>query len=212
MWKIKLEKDQNLFFTSDTHYNHKNICRGVSNWEAKEKTRDFSTIEKMNSSLVNNINSRVGQDDILIHMGDWSFGGFESIAEFRNRIVCKNIYLILGNHDHHIENNREDSKSHFADVSNYSRLEVKTHKGDVLDFVLCHFPICSWHDLSKGVIHLFGHVHLTPNLKITQGKAMDVGVDGNNLYPYSLKEVLDIMKNQECCSISVYEDHHVLVK
>jgi len=185
MWKIELQKGQDLFFTSDTHYNHKNICRGVTNWDDSKKTRDFKSLEKMNSSIVNNINSKVGQDDVLIHLGDWSFGGFESIKEFRDRIICKNIYLVLGNHDHHIENNRDNCQSHFIEVSNYSRLQVKTKQGEELNFVLCHFPICSWQDLNKGVIHLFGHVHLPQNLKITRGKAMDVGVDGNDLSPYS---------------------------
>jgi len=209
MWKIELQKGQDLFFTSDTHYNHKNICRGVTNWDDSKKTRDFKSLEKMNSSIVNNINSKVGQDDVLIHLGDWSFGGFESIKEFRDRIICKNIYLVLGNHDHHIENNRDNCQSHFIEVSNYSRLQVKTKQGEELNFVLCHFPICSWQDLNKGVMHLFGHVHLPQNLKITRGKAMDVGVDGNDLSPYSLKEITSIMKPQPCCSVSVYEDHHV---
>ena len=36
MWKIKLEPGQQLFFTSDTHYNHKNICRGVTNWRTAD--------------------------------------------------------------------------------------------------------------------------------------------------------------------------------
>ncbi len=30
--KIVLEKGQNLFFTSDTHYGHTNICRATTNW------------------------------------------------------------------------------------------------------------------------------------------------------------------------------------
>lgn len=209
MWKIELKKGQDLFFISDSHFNHKNLCRGVSCWDSKEKTRDFQTLQKMNSTLVNNINSVVGQDDILIHLGDWSFGGFESISEFRNRIICKNIYLILGNHDHHIENNRENCRSNFIDVAHYARLEVKSDVGGENSFVLCHFPICSWHDLNRGVIHLFGHVHLPPNSKLMEGKAMDVGMDGNNLFPYSLKEILSIMKKQPCSSIFVHVDHHV---
>jgi len=31
----------------------------------------------MNDTLVNNINEMVGENDVLIHLGDWSFGGFE---------------------------------------------------------------------------------------------------------------------------------------
>jgi len=96
----------NIWFTSDTHYNHKNICRGVSEWKDKETTaRDFEHLAHMNYRLVRNINSVVMQDDILYHLGDWSFGGIESIWQFRQQIYCKNIHLITGNHDQHIKKN-----------------------------------------------------------------------------------------------------------
>ena len=103
MLKIKLEPGQNIWITSDTHYNHKNICRGVTNWRTQDgqvpidSTRPFELLEDMNQVLIDNINNNVGQDDILIHLGDWSFGGFESIEAFRDRIICKNIHLVLGN-------------------------------------------------------------------------------------------------------------------
>jgi calcineurin-like phosphoesterase family protein len=105
MLKIDLNFGQKLFVTSDTHYNHKNICRGVTNWRTADgeipisQTRDFKNLDHMNDAIVNKINEVIGQDDILIHLGDWSFGGFESIKEFRDRLICKNIYLIYGNHD-----------------------------------------------------------------------------------------------------------------
>lgn len=35
-----------VFITSDTHYGHANICRGVSTWDDKTKCRDFDTVEK----------------------------------------------------------------------------------------------------------------------------------------------------------------------
>ena len=118
MWHIKLQPHQKLFFTSDTHYNHKNICRGVTSWtHAEGHTRDFPTLAKMNDTIVNNINNVVGQDDILIHLGDWSFGGFESISEFKHRLICQNVYLILGNHDHHTDKNRDDIRRLFLSVS-----------------------------------------------------------------------------------------------
>ncbi len=61
----------NVWITSDTHYSHKNICRGVTNWRTQDgqipisQTRDFTTIKKMNATIVNNINENVGQDDML---------------------------------------------------------------------------------------------------------------------------------------------------
>ena len=74
---IKIDNNIKVWITSDTHYSHTNICRGVTNWRMPDgsvpiiQTRDFETIDKMNSSIVNNINEVVGQDDILIHLGDW---------------------------------------------------------------------------------------------------------------------------------------------
>ena len=113
--KIELKQGQRLWFTSDTHYNHSNICRSTTRWtDADDVTRDFSSLDKMNEELVHWINKRVAQDDILIHLGDWSFGGFESIKEFRDRIVCQNVHLVLGNHDHHIERNKNDIQDIFV--------------------------------------------------------------------------------------------------
>jgi len=82
---LKIEKDSNgifpnIWICSDPHYNHKNICRGTTNWRTLdgevpvEQTRDFDTLERMNQSILDGINFNVGQDDVLICLGDWSFG------------------------------------------------------------------------------------------------------------------------------------------
>jgi calcineurin-like phosphoesterase family protein len=218
MMKIKLNKGR-IFFTSDTHYSHTNICRGVSNWRDENgnvpthQTRDFETLEQMNDKIVESINSVVGENDTLFHLGDWSFGGFDNIEEFRNRINCKNIHLILGNHDHHIERNKGDIQRLFSSVNQYLRLQVSVYPGTTLyagevDLVLMHYPIASWHNMNDNVIHLHGHVHLPPDKKLSQGKAMDVGVDGNNMVPYSLGEILNIMSKQPISKLSLPQDHH----
>ena len=213
--------DVDVWITSDTHFSHKNICRGTTNWRTQEggipisQTRDFSTIEKMNSTIVDNINENVGQDDILIHLGDWSFGGFERIEEFRNRIVCKNIHIITGNHDHHIENNKNGVQSLFASVSKYQNLVVKTNVGTLASaehrFALMHFPLASWDNMARKAIHLHGHVHFGPDKRIGKGKMMDVGVDGNGLYPINMSEVVSLMKDQPVKSMFEF-DHHELVE
>ena len=211
MWNIKLKQGQKLFFTSDTHYHHKNICRGVTSWtDGLDATRPFDTLEEMDNLIVNNINEIVGQDDILVHLGDWSFGGFDYVTEFRNRINCDNIYLILGNHDHHIERNRQNVQTLFNKTSHYEVLFVTDEDGDDLnyEFVLSHFPIVSWHDMNKGRFHVFGHVHLPRNKKVMPGRSMDVGMDGNNLIPYELKEVVAILENRPIKTTMIESDHH----
>ena len=64
--KLKLNQNQRVFFTSDTHYNHTNICEGVSNWGPESYKRQFQTLDQMNAVLVNNINTFVQPNDILI--------------------------------------------------------------------------------------------------------------------------------------------------
>jgi calcineurin-like phosphoesterase family protein len=201
-----------VWITSDTHYSHKNICRGVTAWRTKEgeipvsQTRDFATIEKMNSTIVNNINEVVGQDDMLVHLGDWSFGGFEQVREFWDRIICKNIHLVLGNHDHHIENNRDGSQGLFKSVSHYNTLEIGQFK-----FRLMHYPISSWDGLGKGVMHLHGHCHLPNNLKLSKGQRMDVGMDGHTEFrPYNVyREVVSLLRNRPKVSEIGDYDHHL---
>jgi calcineurin-like phosphoesterase family protein len=198
-----------VWITSDTHFSHKNICRGVTNWRTQDgeipvdSTRDFETIEQMNEILVNNINNVVDQDDTLIMLGDVSFGGFNNIGIFLDRLVCKNIHLILGNHDTHIENNRNNIQDRFLSVNHYLEVNI-----DSYNFVLCHYPLQSWHGLNKGVIHLHGHIHLGVNKKFGNGKKMDVGVDGNNMNPYSISEIIKIMDKREIFS-DIDGDHHL---
>jgi calcineurin-like phosphoesterase family protein len=213
--KLVLEKDQNLLFTSDTHYGHTNICRATTNWtNADNVTRDFKSLEHMNDTIVNNINEVVGENDILIHLGDFSFGGFEKIEEFRNRIICKNVHLVLGNHDHHTERNKDNIQRLFSSVNHYINLDVRRpsliNKGemDKFKFVLMHFPIASWDGMNDGVIHLHGHVHLPKHQRIAEGRAMDVGVDGNDMYPLGVFGVLNLLKNQPIKSLVLPKDHH----
>jgi len=213
---LKIEKNNDgtfpeVWIFSDPHYNHSNICRGTTNWRTVEgeipieQTRDFTTLEKMNESIINGINWNVGQDDILICLGDWSFGGFEYIEEFRNRIVCKNVHLVLGNHDHHIERNKGNIQKLFTSVSDYETLIIGKRT-----FRLFHYPIQSWNGMNNGDIHLHGHVHLPPNRKFGQGKKMDVGMDGHPEFrPYNImREIVPIMDKRDMRS-DMPNDHHV---
>lgn len=55
---------RNIWFTSDTHFGHKNICRGETRWATIDKdtgmkipsqnTRDFETLEEMNNESSKN--------------------------------------------------------------------------------------------------------------------------------------------------------------
>jgi len=214
--KIVVNPGQRVFFTSDTHYNHTNICRGVSNWDGARGTRDYDSLSQMNADLQDNINMLVGKDDILIHLGDWSFGGFDSIIALRNKINCKNIHLFLGNHDHHILNNKGNVQDLFASVNAQRMVTIviqPTTKDDAVvkhRFVMSHYPLASWQDMGQGVMHIHGHIHTPHQFKVGPGKMMDVGIDGNlNFQPYSIQQVLDLIKDRPIKSLLVHQfDHH----
>lgn len=197
---IQLRKGQSVWFTSDTHYNHSNFCSSTSQWSDKSKTRVFESLQDMNDTIVKNINDLVCKNDYLFHLGDFSFGGIEYISEFRKRINCKNVHLILGNHDLHISNNDDNVQRYFSTVKDYLYLKINRQVNNQTikeRFVLFHYPIASWNGLHRGVIHLHGHTHLPKEIRISKGKSMDVGIDGNDYFPILMEEVLDIMKYQE---------------
>lgn len=200
----------NIYFTSDPHFNHKNIVRGESAWikntQETQNTRNFDTLEEHNQALVKSWNSIVKHNDILYCLGDWSFSGHESIKAFRNQLGCQNIHLILGNHDQHIEPVDSPYRGCFNSVQHVLQFDLKlglskTGYMGKQGFFLSHYSHQVWNKHNKGKIHLFGHSHGT--LKGI-GKSMDVGVDTNDLYPYHLDEILDIMKGKESHII----DHH----
>jgi calcineurin-like phosphoesterase family protein len=214
--KLTLNKGQNIFFTSDTHFSHSNICSATTKWkDAGNTVRKFSSLEEMNRTIVNNINAVVGEDDILFHLGDWSFGGFEQIQKLRSQLVCKNIHIILGNHDHHIQNDKDGVQSLFSSVHLFIphlliKREKEGSKGMMERFGFCifHYPIASWIDMNQGVIHLHGHVHLPKHLRLGEGRSLDVGMDGNDMKPYSLDEVIRLVKNQPIKKLVLPKDHH----
>lgn len=203
---------KNIWFTSDTHYHHKNIVKGTTSWKFEEnpydidRTRNFNTLEEHNDALVTSINSVVKENDELWHLGDWSFGGHEKIKEFRDRLNCKNIHLVFGNHDQHIEPVSSSYRNLFSSCQYVKNLSFKidsqiSGKYGKTNIFLSHYSHQIWANSHHGAIHLFGHSHGT--LKGV-GRSMDVGCDTNNLYPYHLDEIINIMKNIKLEIV----DHH----
>lgn len=190
-----------IYFTSDTHFGHKNIVKGTTSWtsfkegSSHQGVRDFDTLEEHNYTLIKHINEKVGYSDTLYHLGDWSFGGKENIQKFREQLACNDIHLIFGNHDQHIEPLESPFKSLFSSCSYYKELSINKQR-----FVLLHYGMRVWNKSHHGSIHLYGHSHGTlPSF----GRSMDVGVDTNNLYPYSIEEIIKILPET-----SPIVDHH----
>ena len=197
----------NIWFTSDTHFGHTNIAGPkISNWSSGY--REFNSVHEMNMALVNGINKYVKEDDILYHLGDWSFGGVHNILQFKNLIICKNVHLILGNHDQHIV----DKEIKYHETS-FNPIEIFSSVQDVLTLdigktklFLSHYSHRVWLGSHKGVIHLYGHSHGSiPDY----GKSMDVGVDVafkkfGEYRPFNIGDITNIMSKRTIEKI----DHH----
>ncbi len=197
-----------VWFTSDTHFGHANICKGCSTWEDKDSCRDFATTEDHDNQIIDNINKLVKPADILYHLGDFGFGfnKVERFKEIRNLIKCETIYLILGNHDHVFDSHSkysEELKTLFKKI--YHLLYKSINKQNI---VMCHYAMRTWPWQGQGSWQLYGHSHSNlPDL--TDQLTLDVGLD-TYLYnhvkytPYSFDELKQIMSTKSFKKV----DHH----
>lgn len=204
----KFCKNKNVWITSDLHISHRNLCRGTSHWDDKSGCRDFDTIEQMNDTIFNNINKVVQPNDVLIHLGDFAFGGIDNVISARKRINCSNFINILGNHDLAL---RESCDKWFTAAGKDNELSLLcTWVGDYIEFkyeylffCLFHYPMLTWNGKNHGSTSLFGHCHSTIN-RFENGRSMEIGLDSNKLCPYNMSDIVKIMNN-----IPILKDHHV---
>jgi len=157
--------DLMIYFSSDKHFNHKNILR-YSN-------RPFSTVEEMNEEIIGRHNSRVNPEDTVYDLGDFAFSNHKYFLSRLNG----NIIRIKGSHD--------------RDMKSPRMLVIKPEGlldeyGNQRSITLCHYAMRTWETSHYGSFHLFGHSH--GNLE-PYGLSFDVGVDCWNYYPVSLDEV-----------------------
>ncbi len=196
---------KNLFFSSDFHFFHRNLTKGVSTWDDVSKCRNFNTVEEMNEIIIDGINKYVGENDVLVHCGDFSFNGSDKIKLSRDRINCKTIYGIAGNHD--IEANNYLYSEVFKEYS-----QLGYFKCEGVEFLCSHYSLWNWHSCGKGVINLHGHQHGDENeisKLIHKYNSLDVGID--NAYKlfgeyrvFNALEIIEIMKQKNI----KLENHH----
>lgn len=182
------------------HFGHKNIAgKAVSSWSGGY--RDFDSIHEMNKCLTTTINKYVKWDDELWHLGDWSFGGEENVAKFREQLNVQNIHIIKGNHDQHIDKNR----GLFSSVQTYWEGQLGHAQ-----FVLFHYAMRVWYHSHKGVYHCYGHSHGSLE-NIPYGKSVDVGVDSayklfGEYRPFTINEVTNILDKRD---VKIIDQHKI---
>lgn len=202
-----------IYFTSDTHYFHKNVITYCN--------RPYESLEQMHEKLIENYNSVVGPNDECYILGDFSFGNAGNTEEIVKRLNGKK-HLILGNHDGHsatrykamgfesVVNNQkfchvlgedteptEHSKQEIQlfNMSHFPYLEIESgYEPELLDELKIKYKYHKFGVPNDGKWLLHGHVHCSWK---TKGMMINVGVDVWDFKPVSMEQIMEIVKKMK---------------
>lgn len=176
----------NFWFTADTHFYHPNIIKYCN--------RPFKDSVEMNEAIISNWNRVVKKDDLIYHLGDFTFGGDDIFARLITRLNGL-IIFVKGNHDRTAWKNRH---KFYAFSDSYREIEI-----DGQNITLCHYAMRVWNKSHRGSWHLYGHSHGSlPD--DPHSRSFDCGVDCHNYTPINFEQVKEIMSKKLWKPI----DHH----
>lgn len=195
-----MTRDNKIFVTSDTHWDHSNILKYCPN-------RKFPNVGAMNKGLIKAWNRKVGLDDVIYHLGDLTLGGIRTAGD----ILCQlNGHVRMLTYPSH-HDKRWLPRGRGQDVAyktksswveflgqivtlEVGRLEVL--RGRAPTIILCHFPIGTWENRHHGSWHLFGHTHQENMYSVYhRGWSLNVGIDACNGAPANLEDLAQVMLN-----------------
>ena len=179
-----IKEADKIFFTSDTHFCHRNIMKYCN--------RPFADIYEHDNELIRRWNEKVPEDGIVFHLGDVGFASNKVIHEILEQLNGK-IYLVVGNHDWRSIVKQQGWR--FEEMTQQINMKV----GDQ-HIILNHYPLLCFSGVYQPnpTWQLYGHVHSGPystqgldgpRLRMCYTTQYDVGVDNNNFTPISYKEV-----------------------
>ena len=177
--------EDRVWFTSDLHFGHDK--------EFVWKARGFNSVAEMNESIIKNLNMCVNEQDTLYILGDLALCPIEEAKYWLSQIKCKNIVVIVGNHD-------TDTR-----VKLYEELGFKVQFGarlryDKYHFFLSHYPTLTANPgedkLTLAHINLFGHIHAKTWEAQHTRFAYHVGVDTHNCYPVEIDTIISTLKDK----------------
>lgn len=151
--------------------------------------RPFSSVDEMNEHLIYIWNALIHPSDVVYHLGDFCF---TKNAQGYFGKLKGHIKIIQGNHDKSWYKKNKELFSLNAPVEKIHPEHEIRIDGNLI--VLSHYAMRTWNKSHYGSIHLYGHSHgaLPPF-----GLSMDVGIDTSNFLPYSLDDILLIMKSRK---------------
>jgi calcineurin-like phosphoesterase family protein len=185
------------WFTSDTHFYHANVIKYCN--------RPYSSVEEMNEAIILEWNSKVKPDDIIYHLGDFSFAkDISKTMEIVDRLNGQ-IFLIRGNHDYGQFVKKFITHPRVIDVRDLYKLKIKDpdSPSGTQEIVLCHYAMEVWNHSHYGAWHLFGHSHGTLPDNLDKMR-LDVGMDNHGMKILSYEDVKVAMFQRSIGSV----DHH----
>lgn len=162
------------YFTSDTHFWHKNIL--------KFEDRPYKSVEDMTEKMIDIWNNQVNDNDLVYHLGDLCLGNFEETKDVLSKLKGK-IILIKGNHDY---------SKHYTKINKLGLLHEYHEVGTTLKYYknqmwLTHYPFEIGLRPRKWSIH--GHIHSN---KSTWDNQINVGVDSPHFSKSNFGELIEI--------------------
>ena len=189
---ITLEKDQNIWFTSDLHFGHRNVIRFCD--------RPYKNEKEMGEKLIENWNKTVGDNDIVFVLGDtfW-FNDSHSIKKVLGKLKGKQIYILPGNHDDFAHYYRVyDPRIILCQDIVVMWLDSEDNRWPkkIYEIWMSLYPMTTWPHRDNGAWQLFGHIHSKPNrhegvdqnLSLHQNQC-DVGCDYWEYIPASFESI-----------------------
>jgi calcineurin-like phosphoesterase family protein len=187
-----------IWFISDTHFNHANILTFKTNTPDGELIRPgFKDVDHMNEVMIENWNKVVKPGDKIYHLGDVSFGNEAKYNAVMRRLNGRK-RLILGNHDNF---DMSYYQSHFQKIYSWRSFGQFSKA-----FICCHYPLHtqSFQYRKSGpgwCVH--GHIHEKlvrkenkdgTILAAPDPRYINVCVEQRNYTPIHLDELLKEMK------------------
>lgn len=159
-----------IWVTSDTHFCHRRILI----YEAS--SRPFKDRDEMNEELIRRWNEKVGPNDVVFHLGDFSFGNRNRIKDAVSRLNGRK-FLLLGNHD------REHSYDWVA--LGFERVFRDPFLMDGR-FIFSHEPL---DEIPEGKVNVYGHVHGSSYFNTVDSNRICVCVERWNCAPIEYERI-----------------------
>ncbi len=212
-----------VYFTSDTHFTHKNIlyfkpkrreAAGITLEELKGLPNE-ELLSRHDKWLIDRWNETVKKGDVVYILGDVCLANKEKTERILNRLHGTK-FLIRGNHD----KSCNGLERYFEGVYDIKEAKFSHNQfpfikeGETFCVEMCHYPLLAWNRRTHGTCMVHGHTHGTIDKLNRESKELrvDVGLDaeisGLQLVPLEklYAHFREMVENAGCKTFQEYND------